>query len=94
MDLYTCCGGTVAPSRALALEARGALGAAGLGGALDDDDGTAELDPAALSHGVVFKRVPRAHAELPEAYFGELVRAAGFAPTVFPSRLPPRTRSD
>jgi hypothetical protein len=71
VDLYTCCGGTLERSRALAALASGPL--------VLDDDGDAEVDPASLELPVVFKRVPRAHGELPSAYVGAIFRAAGFA---------------
>ncbi len=98
VDLYTCCGSTVVPSRSLAARAGALLGAAGLAGAFGDDDGPSELGPPDLAHNVVFKRVPRAHEVLPGAYFGELVRAAGFAPTASTGGIggpaTPRTRYD
>jgi pimeloyl-ACP methyl ester carboxylesterase len=72
VDLYTCCGGTLERSRALAGVAAGR--------ATFDDDGDSELSPAALASPVVFKRVPRPHAELPAAYLGAILEASGFAP--------------
>jgi hypothetical protein len=68
VDIYTCCGGTVERSRALAH-------LAALDSRLEDDDGDSELDPAALSHAFVFKRVPRAHGTLPQAYLGAVFEA-------------------
>ncbi|HEX8791952.1 MAG TPA: hypothetical protein VF765_13450 [Polyangiaceae bacterium] len=62
LDLYTCCGGTDGHSRALAA----ALAATHRDVALDDGDG--ELDPTTLTHTVFFKRVPAAHALLPQLY--------------------------
>jgi hypothetical protein len=79
VDLYTCCGGTTDGSRALALATRAALAEVGLAAALYDDDGNDEVNTAALAHPVVFKRVPRAHTDLPRAYLREVVEAAGFA---------------
>jgi hypothetical protein len=77
LDLYTCCGGTDGHSRALAAAlaptrdgtARDAKGDGGEGhrSALIDD-GDADLDPTTLTHTVFFKRVPAAHARLPQLY--------------------------
>jgi hypothetical protein len=79
VDLYTCCGGTTGGSRALAERARASLSAAGVAGALSDDDVETPIEASALAHGVVFKRVPGPHGDLPRAYLGQLVQAAGFA---------------
>jgi hypothetical protein len=79
VDLYTCCGGTTDRSRAMSLLASGVLSSAGLSRALHDDDGDGDLDALALAQPVVFKRVPRAHADLPRAYLRALAEAAGFA---------------
>jgi hypothetical protein len=79
VDLYTCCGGTAEASRALARRSADALSKAGLAGALYDDDGEGDVNPTALAHPVLFKRVPRQHADLPGAYVRQLVEAAGFA---------------
>jgi hypothetical protein len=77
VDLYTCCGGTDAASRALAASAR-SLGA---GAALfDDDSGAGDPTPEALAHDLVFARVPRLHDELPRVTTRAVVAAAGFAP--------------
>jgi hypothetical protein len=64
LDLYTCCGGTDGHSRALAA----ALASARTGGDVGVDDSDSELDPTTLTHTVFFKRVPAAHALLPELY--------------------------
>ncbi len=79
VDLYTCCGGTTEPSRALARRLGSELSRAGLAEALSDDDVEAPVTASALAHGVVFKRVPGPHGDLPRAYFRELLQAAGFA---------------
>ncbi len=79
VDLYTCCGGTTEGSRALAGRAAISLSLAGVAGALSDDDVEAPVEARALAHGVVFKRVPGPHGDLPRAYLGQLVQAAGFA---------------
>jgi hypothetical protein len=79
IDLYTCCGGTVERSRAMASVARDAAAAAGWRQAVYDDDGVDDLDERALAHSIVFKRVPRAHPELPRAYVQVLLESAGFA---------------
>jgi hypothetical protein len=79
VDLYTCCGGTADRSRAMALLAGDVLSSAGLSRALYDDDGDGDLDAVALAQPVVFKRVPRAHADLPRTYLRALAEAAGFA---------------
>ena len=81
VDLYTCCGGTLDRSRAIAAEAKAAAELAGWSDVVYDDDGDAELDPKALTHPIVFKRVPRSHRELPLAYVRALVESAGFAET-------------
>jgi hypothetical protein len=78
VDLYTCCAGTAEASKTLARSLQSHLAAAGTEATVDD--GTAELDPAMLRQSVVFKRVPRAHQELPRAYAREIIESAGFAP--------------
>jgi pimeloyl-ACP methyl ester carboxylesterase len=78
VDLYTTGGGTLDRSRALAAIARGAAGA--YADRVYDDDRNAELAEGNLARPVVFKRVKQGHSELPEAYLGVLLRAAGFAP--------------
>jgi hypothetical protein len=85
VDLYTCCGGTVAGSRALARIAGDTLAAARLGGAFYDDDGDRDVDTDALAHSIVFKRVPREHAAMPGAYVRPLLEAAGFARIAAPT---------
>jgi hypothetical protein len=77
VDLYTAAGGTLARSRAMAGRT---LADPELRDRVYDDDTDAPLDPAALVHPIVFKRVPLAHAELPRAYVRPLLEAAGFAP--------------
>ncbi len=79
VDLYTCCGGTAERSRTLAQRSSESLAAAGLARAFTGDDGESPLEPGALAHGVVFKRVTGAHGSLPRAYMRELVQGAGFA---------------
>lgn len=63
LDLYTSSGGTGGHSRAL----HGALAAA-TPRDVAIDDGDSELDPTTLTHTVFFKRVPAAHALLPQLY--------------------------
>jgi hypothetical protein len=75
VDLYTCCGGTLERSRALAALAHDAGPPV-----TDDDRADAEPSGAALQSRLVFARVPRLHAELPEAYLRPVLEAAGFAP--------------
>jgi hypothetical protein len=79
VDLYTCCGGTAEPSRALAQRVDESLSVAGVSGVFSDDDVESPVDDRALAHGVVFKRVPGPHGDLPRAQLRELLRAAGFA---------------
>jgi hypothetical protein len=79
VDLYTCCAGTAEGSVELARGARESLAAEGLAGVLYEDDGNQDLDPTALTHAVVFKRVPGPHSDLPRRYLRGLVEAAGFA---------------
>jgi hypothetical protein len=86
VDLYTCCGGTAEKSRALAQRVSDAFSPGGLGGAMFLGDEDAPPVARALAHGVVFQRVTEAHTDLPHAYFGELVRAAGFAHINHPLR--------
>lgn len=74
VDLYTCCGGTLERSRALAAVARDS------GPSVLDDDSDSELYRQALERPLVFKRVPRPHGELPGAYLRPILEAAGFAP--------------
>lgn len=76
VDLYTAGGGTLARSRAMA---RRTLDDPELRDRVYDDDTDAPLDPAALAHPIVFKRVPLAHAELPRTYVRPLLEAVGFA---------------
>jgi hypothetical protein len=78
VDLYTAGGGTLERSRALANLAQ--RSARGFEGVLTDDDGDREPSERQLARPIVFKRVPQQHSELPRAYVGSLVRAAGFAP--------------
>ncbi|MCL2447699.1 MAG: hypothetical protein FWD17_01995 [Polyangiaceae bacterium] len=78
VDLYTCCGGTADGSKALAQSLAPSLSAAGASVTLDDGPG--DLAPAMLDQSVVFKRVPRAHEELPRAYVQAIMKAAGFLP--------------
>jgi hypothetical protein len=87
VDLYTCCGGTVDRSRSMAQVARDALGEAGLADLLFDDDGDEDLAEEDLAHPLVFKRVPRDHAELPRAYVRALVESAGFEHVLEPDAL-------
>jgi hypothetical protein len=77
VDLYTDAAGTAARSRDLAAHARAAAGS--YRDLVYDDDGSTELATSALARPVVFKRVPRVHAELPRAYLRPLVEAAGFS---------------
>jgi hypothetical protein len=77
VDLYTCCAGTAEPSKALAHTLAPSLAAAG--GEVTLDDGTGDLEAPTLDRSVVFKRVPRPHAELPRTYLRAVVEAAGFA---------------
>jgi hypothetical protein len=80
VDLYTGgggSGGTKQRSRQLAADAHAMAGA--YGDLVYDDDSEVDLPEAALARAVVFKRVPREHADLPRAYVRSLVQAAGFA---------------
>ncbi len=74
VDLYTCCGGTLERSRALAAAARGCAARPWF-----EDDGDGELDANALARPVVFKRVGAAHGDLPRAYMRVLLENAGFS---------------
>jgi hypothetical protein len=95
VDLYTSAGGTLDRSRSLAALAHRAAG--GFTGVVYDSDERdsvrvgPDLSDGALAQRlarpVVFQRVPVEHAGLPRAYFGTLVRAAGFAP--LSARRPP-----
>jgi hypothetical protein len=79
VDLYTCCGGTLGSSRSMVARVGDILGPVGLAHSVRDDDGNSELDGEDLTAPVVFKRVARAHADLPRAYLRALLEAAGFA---------------
>ena len=81
VDLYTCCGGTVERSDAMRAAASEAFSAAGWPGALYASNVDGDLDPAALNHPIVFKRVAQSHSELPRRYVATLLRAAGFSTT-------------
>jgi pimeloyl-ACP methyl ester carboxylesterase len=78
VDLYSCCGGTADRSRALAESTAEALAGVGLSTILRDDV-ESPVDAQALAYGVVFKRVPGPHGDIPRASLRELVQAAGFA---------------
>ncbi len=93
VDLYTCCGGTLTGSRALARIAGDTLEDARLGSAFYDDDGEKDVDPDALAHSIVFKRVPREHAAMPGVYVRQLLEAAGFARITAPAAAPARSLS-
>jgi hypothetical protein len=69
VDLYTCCGGTKAGSEELGRDLRIALTEHGL---------AAAVDASALTHPVVVKLVPEAHAAVPHTYLRPLLEAAGF----------------
>lgn len=74
VDLYTCCGGTLERSRALAEELRRRDGARF---AVVDDDGPDFTGEFAAP--VVLARVPEEHGDLPFVRFGSLLRGAGMA---------------
>jgi hypothetical protein len=76
IDLYTCCGGTVERSRAMAQLLASEDGAETM---VFDDDTDGEVDAAALAFPVVVKRAPAAHPDLPRTYVRALIEAAGFA---------------
>jgi pimeloyl-ACP methyl ester carboxylesterase len=84
VDLYTCCGGTLAASRAMMDGIRDVLEPLDLAARVADDDSASDLAPGALGGAVVFKRVPSAHADVPRLYVRALLEAAGF------SRIDPR----
>jgi hypothetical protein len=77
VDLYTSAGGTLERTRTLAKLARRYAGS--LEDVVENDDSDGDLSPETLLRPIVFKRVPLQHSQLPRAYFGALVRAAGFA---------------
>jgi hypothetical protein len=79
VDLYTCCGGTAAPSRSMVGRARDILGAVGLADGVRDDESDSDLDAGDLTVPVLFKRVRQSHAELPRTYVRALLESAGFA---------------
>jgi hypothetical protein len=83
IDLYTCCAGTLSSSRSMARRAKDILGSAALAQGVREDDSGSDLDEKDLAAPVLFKRVSRAHADLPRAYVRALLEAAGFA------RMPP-----
>lgn len=80
VDLYTCCGGTAERSLEFARTTAEVLARAGLESSIRVDDASTELDPAMLDAPLVFKRVSRAHGELPRVYVEPVLRSAGFAP--------------
>jgi hypothetical protein len=77
-NLYTCCGGTVDRSRAMARLARDEAVAAGWPSAVYDGDDIDEPSPDELAHPVVSKRVASSHSELPRQYARVLIESAGF----------------
>jgi hypothetical protein len=74
VDLYTCCGGTLERSRAVAELAHRLRG-----DDVYDDDGELPLDAASLDHGAVFKRVPVPHGSLPVTYMDDVLAHVSFA---------------
>jgi hypothetical protein len=82
VDLYTCCGGTLERSRALAAVARERAFDFAAAGGVYDDDGDGALSPASLESAMVFKRVATPHGALPREYMRAIVEEAGFARTV------------
>jgi hypothetical protein len=79
VDLYTCCGGTARASRSTLERIRSALGAAGIGQAIYDDDSDRAIDPGGLRRPIVFKRLADEHSDLPRVYVRPLLENAGFA---------------
>jgi hypothetical protein len=79
VDLYTCCGGTQAPSRNMVGRVRDILAPVGLADGVRDDESDSDLDERDLTAPALFKRVPRSHADLPRAYVQPLLESAGFA---------------
>lgn len=80
VDVYTAGGGTLANSRAMAMDASAWLSAAGLSASLLDDDTTATLTAAQYAHNVLFKRSALAHSSVPQYYVQRLAAASGFEP--------------
>jgi hypothetical protein len=78
VDLYTCCGGTLERSRAMAALLRSRPGG---DSSLHDDDGPGEgeLGEAQLASPVVLARVSEPHEDLPRTRFRALVEASGIA---------------
>jgi hypothetical protein len=80
VDLYTCCSGTMGPSRSLVTRVKDILDSVDLVQGVHDDDGDTDLAPEQLLGPVLFKRVARAHSDLPRTYVRALLETAGFAP--------------
>ena len=78
VDLYTCCGGTLARSRAMGEIAR----TRAWGEELvrnDDDDRGGELDSRDLDRAITFKRVGAPHGALPRRYMRAVLESSGFS---------------
>jgi hypothetical protein len=72
-NVYTCCGGTLANSQAMAARARGWVDDASV--ILDDRTGaTLTLDQ--LRHGLLFKRSGLSHDDVPRYYFQKLLESS------------------
>ena len=80
VDLYTCCGGTLERSRAMAVAAS-QRGAAAHRSSMTTTAVGVELDRAALAFPVVFARVPEPHEDLPRARFRALWKPRGSRPS-------------
>jgi hypothetical protein len=80
VDLYTCCSGTMGPSRSMVARVKDILDPVDLAHGIHDDDGDTDLAPEELLGPVLFKRVARAHSDLPRMYARALLETAGFAP--------------
>jgi hypothetical protein len=72
-DVYTCCGGTLANSQAMATRAAGWVGAS----TIVDDRTTSTWPPATYHHGLLFKESGLAHDGVPRYYFGQLLATSG-----------------
>ena len=82
VDLYTCCGGTMEPSRGLTRTMRDVLGRAGLADAMAVDEEGTFLRQTAFRSPVIFGKVAESHSDVPRTYFRDLLRASALSPLV------------
>lgn len=76
-DVYTCCGGTLANSQAMADRAASWVNPDA--GVLVDDRTTGTWPTATYDHGLLFKSSALTHDGVPRYYFGRLIATSGLS---------------